>query len=50
MAYHQMNVVHNLAKLMSWNVLSINTHVGTGDMESIGTAMTLLLASPLGDR
>ena len=50
MAQHPISVVQNLAKLMGWMTLSVNSHVGVGDVEPIGNALTALLVSPSGDR
>ena len=35
---------------MGWSVLSVNTHVGVGDVEQIGCALTLNISSPNGQR
>ena len=45
-AQHHMNTIHHLAKMMGWHVLAVNTHVGVGNMELIGSALTMMIASP----
>jgi len=35
---------------MGWKVLSLNINVGVGHVEPIGTASSILLVSPNGDR
>ncbi|RWS29273.1 mediator of RNA polymerase II transcription subunit 17-like isoform X1 [Leptotrombidium deliense] len=50
MSQHQINAVQALSKLMGWKVLSHNTSCGVGPVETIGTASSVVLASPNGDR
>lgn len=47
---HQISVSQNLARLMGWNILSTSTAVGVGELESSGTASSIVLASPNHDR
>ncbi|XP_064623431.1 mediator of RNA polymerase II transcription subunit 17-like isoform X2 [Lineus longissimus] len=49
-AQHQISAVQTLSKMMGWQVLSINTHAGVGDMEPLGNTSTVMLASPTGER
>ena len=49
-AQHHVNTVQHLAKIVGWHVLSINSHLGTGNMEPMGNAHSILLSSPRGDR
>ncbi len=35
---------------MGWKVLSLNINVGVGHVEPIGTASSIVLVSPNGDR
>ncbi|XP_074660283.1 mediator of RNA polymerase II transcription subunit 17-like [Tubulanus polymorphus] len=49
-AQHQITVLHNLSKMMSWQILSINFHTGVGELEPLGNASTVMMASPTGDR
>ena len=45
-----MNSVHHLAKFMGWAQLCCSSHVGVGDVETIGNAQTTMFVSPRGDR
>ena len=47
---HHINTLMHIGKWMGWHMLSINMHTGVGDMEAIGNAHTIMLASPKGDR
>ncbi|RWS12809.1 mediator of RNA polymerase II transcription subunit 17-like isoform X2 [Dinothrombium tinctorium] len=47
---HQINAIQALSKLMGWKVLSHNVNCGVGPVEMIGTASSIVLASPNGDR
>lgn len=47
---HQVSVVQSLAKMMGWNVLSLTNSCGVGAVEQIGTASSVILASPNGER
>lgn len=47
---HQISVSQNLARLMGFNILSTSTAVGVGELESSGTASSIVLASPNHDR
>lgn len=47
---HQVYVVQALAKMMGWKVLSFTINCGVGPVELIGTASSLSLASPNGER
>lgn len=47
---HQVLAVHALAKMMGWKVLSFTLNCGVGPVEMIGTASSLLMASPNGER
>ncbi|XP_060062888.1 mediator of RNA polymerase II transcription subunit 17-like [Ylistrum balloti] len=47
---HQLSVSQNLARMMGWQMLSTSTALGVGDMEDVGTASSLVLASPNHDR
>jgi len=47
---HQIHAIQALAKPMGWRVLSMNTNVGVGPVEPSGTASSLVMASPNGDR
>lgn len=49
-AQHHINTVQHLSKIVGWHILSINSHVGTGNMEPMGNAHSILLSSPHGDR
>jgi mediator of RNA polymerase II transcription subunit 17 len=49
-AQHQISAVQTLSKMMGWQVLSINTHAGVGDMEPLGNTSTVMLASPNGEK
>lgn len=42
--------VQMAAKLLGWKVLSISNHVGVGDLESIGNAQGIMIASPNNNR
>ncbi|XP_041352687.1 mediator of RNA polymerase II transcription subunit 17-like [Gigantopelta aegis] len=46
--YH-VTVVQQLVKYQSWQILSMSLNMGTGDMETFGTASSIMLASPRGD-
>ena len=47
---HQVYVVQALSKMMGWKVLSFTINCGVGPVEAIGTASSLSLASPNGER
>lgn len=47
---HQVYVVQALAKMMGWKVLSFTINCGVGPIEVVGTASSLSLASPNGER
>ncbi|CAG2117639.1 unnamed protein product, partial [Medioppia subpectinata] len=47
---HQVFAIQALAKPMGWRVLSLNINVGVGHVEPIGTASSIVLVSPNGDR
>ncbi|KAI1284855.1 Mediator of RNA polymerase II transcription subunit 17 [Halotydeus destructor] len=47
---HQVMVVQALAKIMGWKILSLTNNCGVGPVEMIGTASSVVLASPNGQR
>ncbi|CAG2161689.1 unnamed protein product [Oppiella nova] len=47
---HQVFAIQALSKPMGWKVLSLNINVGVGHVEPIGTASSIVLVSPNGDR
>ncbi|XP_054154405.1 mediator of RNA polymerase II transcription subunit 17-like isoform X2 [Oppia nitens] len=47
---HQIFAIQALSKPMGWKVLSLNINVGVGHVEPIGTASSIVLVSPNGDR
>lgn len=47
---HQIHAVHSLAKMMGWKLLSFNVNCGIGPVEPMGTASSMVLASPNGER
>lgn len=47
---HQVNAVQALAKMMGWKILAFTLNCGVGPVELIGTASSLVLASPNGER
>lgn len=49
MSQHQVHAVQQLAKVMGWHVLSFSNHVGLGQVESIGNASAITVASPNGE-
>lgn len=49
-AQHHISTVHHLSKIMGWTALSIDNHMGVSDMEAVGNPLSILLASPNGDR
>lgn len=50
LSQHQVYAVQALAKMMGWKVLSFTLSCGVGPVEAIGTASSLSLASPNGER
>ncbi|KAI0208048.1 Mediator of RNA polymerase II transcription subunit 17 [Lamellibrachia satsuma] len=49
-AQHHIISVQTLSKMMGWPVLSVNTHLGIGDVEPVCNALAIMLASPNGTR
>jgi len=49
-AQHHITTVQKLSKIMGWSMLSCASHVGVGEMEGVGTAQAILIASPSGDK
>ena len=49
-AQHHISTAQSLAKMMGWQVLAINTQVGVADMEPVGNAHSIVMASPNGMR
>jgi hypothetical protein len=49
-AKHHITTAQSLARILGWNTLSLNMHVGVGDMEPVGNAHTFVTASPNGMR
>ncbi|XP_050405397.2 mediator of RNA polymerase II transcription subunit 17 [Patella vulgata] len=47
---HHIQVVQQLAKFHAWTVVSTNFNVGVGDIDLYGTAASLMMASPKGDK
>ncbi|XP_068244479.1 mediator of RNA polymerase II transcription subunit 17 [Palaemon carinicauda] len=47
---HNMAAVQGLAKYNGWTVLSSEQNIGTGAIESLGNASTVILASPSGNK
>ncbi|XP_062619773.1 mediator of RNA polymerase II transcription subunit 17-like [Saccostrea cucullata] len=47
---HQISVSQNLARLMGWQIMSTSTAMGVSDLESSGTASSLILAAPSKER
>lgn len=47
---HQISVSQNLARLMGWQIMSTSTAMGVSDLESSGTASSLILAAPNKER
>ncbi|XP_064602263.1 mediator of RNA polymerase II transcription subunit 17-like [Liolophura sinensis] len=48
---HNISIAQTLAKLLGWQVLSYsNPCLGVGDMEKIGSASSIMMASPQGNR
>lgn len=47
---HQITGLQNLSRCMAWQLLSNSNHLGIGDVEPLGNANAILIASPLGDR
>ncbi|XP_048259239.1 mediator of RNA polymerase II transcription subunit 17-like isoform X1 [Haliotis rufescens] len=43
-------VVQQLVKFQGWLLLSLSGGIGSGDMETFGTAASIMFASPKGDR
>lgn len=43
---HHLIFVQQTAKLLGWKVLSTSNHIGAGDLEPIGTAQGIMIASP----
>jgi mediator of RNA polymerase II transcription subunit 17 len=49
-AQHYIVSVQTSAKSLGWQILSLNNHIGVGDLEPLGNAVGALLASPYHDR
>jgi len=49
-AEHHVYATQISAKSMGWKVLSVNSYVGVGDLEPLGNALGIMLASPYNDR
>lgn len=49
-SHHQIHAVQTLAKMMGWKLLSFNVNCGIGPVEPMGTASSMVLASPNGER
>ncbi|ESP02795.1 hypothetical protein LOTGIDRAFT_111028 [Lottia gigantea] len=47
---HHIQVVTHLAKCHSWTVISTNLNVGIGDIDVYGTATSIMMSSPRGDK
>ncbi|XP_014776728.1 mediator of RNA polymerase II transcription subunit 17 [Octopus bimaculoides] len=49
-AFHHLAIIVFLSKLMGWQILSSSNCVGVGQMEPLGTASSITLGSPKGDK
>lgn len=49
MSQQQVHAVQQLAKVMSWHVLSFSNHLGLDSVESIGNASAITVASSNGE-
>ena len=49
-SHHQVNATQALAKMMGWRILAFTSNCGVGAVEMVGTASSLVLASPNGER
>lgn len=47
---HQITGLQSLSRCMAWQLLSNSNHLGIGDVEPLGNANSILIASPLADR
>uniref|UniRef100_T1KJK3 Mediator of RNA polymerase II transcription subunit 17 n=2 Tax=Tetranychus urticae TaxID=32264 RepID=T1KJK3_TETUR len=49
-SHHHLSTIQNLCKLMGWRCISYTSNCGIGSIEQIGTASSLLIASPNDER
>jgi len=49
-AQHKLIGIQMVARSLGWSTLSINHHIGVGDLEPTGNAIGIMIASPYHDR
>jgi len=49
-AWHYILCIQTFTKSLGWHVLSLNTHIGVGDLEPVGNALGAIIASPFHDK
>ncbi|XP_014675300.1 PREDICTED: mediator of RNA polymerase II transcription subunit 17-like isoform X2 [Priapulus caudatus] len=47
---HNISALQSLSKLMSWQILSTCMNLGVGEVEALGNASAVVMASPSGER
>ena len=48
---HYLLCIHQtFTKSLGWHILSLNNHIGVGDLEPVGSAVGAIIASPFHDR